>query len=173
MKLVVRPITVKQGKPFVREIHRKLPHVQGAMWGLQVKDGDRTMGVALVGFPARVWNEDTLCVLRVAVMPEARNACSMLYSACWRTARQMGAESLVTYTHLYEDGASLKAAGWKDGGLTDGGEHDREKRHRKPAIDAEPKRRWWAPGSARYVRPADALAGGLRLGAPVPRIEVG
>jgi len=61
----------------------------------------------------------------------------------------MGADNLVTYTHLAEHGTSLRASGWVEGGETDGGEHDRPSRQRALAIDPLPKRRWWAPWSAR------------------------
>lgn len=149
--MILRPITCKAGIPWVKNVHRRQPNVQGAMWGVCVKvervTGDEMVGVALVGFPARVWNDRVLCVLRVAVIEGNPNACSMLYGACSRAAKALGAQALVTYTHGDEHGTSLKASGWIDGGMTDGGEHDRESRRRKPAIDALPKRRWWAPWS--------------------------
>jgi hypothetical protein len=115
--------------------------------------GAEVVGVALVGIPnarAHTTDElDTLCVLRVAVKEGVKNACSLLYGACWRTARGQGADSMVTYTHLDEPGTSLIAAGWINGGLTDGGEWDRPGRPRQLAIDSERKIRWWAPGSRR------------------------
>jgi hypothetical protein len=92
---------------------------------------------------------DTLCVLRVAVKEGFKNACSKLYGSCWRAARAMGAESMVTYTDLDEPGTSLRAAGWVEDGTTAGGEWTRPSRRRKGAVNADPKRRWWAPGSAR------------------------
>lgn len=149
MDLRLRPWTVKQGKPFCKKVHRELPHVQGAMWCISVRSGTEVVGVALVGHPARVWMTDheTLAVLRVAVLEGVRNGCSMLYGACSRSAKAMGCDNLVTYTHLWEDGASLKAAGWVDGGITEGGEHGRKSRPRKKAVDAAPKRRWFAPWS--------------------------
>ena len=42
-----------------------------------------------------------------------RNACSMLYAAAWRAARAMGYHKLITYILDSENGASLRAAGWK------------------------------------------------------------
>lgn len=147
--LTLKPITVKAALPFVRQVHRRLPRVQGAMWAVSVRDLGGVVGVALVGNPSRVWNGDTLAVLRVAVIEGYPNACSMLYGACSRAAKAMGAGSLVTYTHGDEHGVSLRAAGWIDDGLTGGGEHDRPSRPRKAAVDALPKRRWWAPWSAR------------------------
>jgi hypothetical protein len=124
----LRPCTVKRALPFVRSVHRRLPKVQGAMWAVGLWSGGELVGVALVGFPAREMNEDTLSVLRVAVREGHQNGCSMLYGACSRAAKAMGADNLVTYTHGDESGVSLKAAGWIDGGLTDGGEWDRPDR---------------------------------------------
>src|SRR5881394_3519819 len=95
--LTLAPITVKAAVPFVRRVHRRLPRVQGAMWAVSVWTGDELVGVALVGSPARVWNGEVLCVLRVAVVETAKNACSMLYGSCSRAAKAMGARNLVTY----------------------------------------------------------------------------
>lgn len=153
MALQLAPWTVKQALPYVQRVHRRLPKVQGAMWAVSVRRHGEVVGVALVGWPAREMNEDTLCVLRVAVEEGNRNGCSMLYGACSRAARAMGAKNLVTYTHGDEHGTSLKAAGWIDGGLTDGGEWNRASRPRLPGVDAEPKRRWWAPWSERCRTP--------------------
>jgi hypothetical protein len=65
----------------------------------------------------------------------------------------------VTYTHLDEHGASLRAAGWIDDGLTDGGEHDCPSRPRRRALDPLPKRRWFAPWSARVHEPSPQTEG--------------
>lgn len=73
----------------------------------------------------------------------------MLYGACSRAGKALGADNMVTYTHEDEDGTSLKAAGWIDGGLTDGGEWSRPSRPRQLALDTHRKRRWWAPWSDR------------------------
>jgi len=152
-KLTLRPITVRRGSAlgFVSEVHRRLPRVQGAMWGVSVvDDAGEVVGVILVGHPSRVQTSPTnehLRVLRCAVAEGHRNACSMLYGAAWRAARAMGAERMDTHTHGDESGVSLIAAGWIDGGMTSGGSHSRTSRPRGEPVDPEPKRRWWAPGS--------------------------
>ena len=153
-RLRLRPWTVKKGKPWCKLVNRRLPKVTGALWCVRVDavnpvGKDEVVGVALVGNPVGAWADETLSVLRVAVIEGHRNACSMLYGACSKMARASGADNLVTYTHGNEHGGSLKAAGWIDGGLTDGGEHSRQMRLRAPAIDPLPKRRWWAPWSVR------------------------
>lgn len=148
-RLRLRPWTIKAAIPFVRDVHRRLPKVQGALWAVAVCCGDEIVGCAIVGHPARMLMGDTLTVLRVAVREGFPNACSMLYGACSRAARAMGASNLVTYTHLDEPGTSLHASGWIYAGLTDGGEQSRPSRNRAAAVDARPKRRWLAPWSDR------------------------
>lgn len=147
--MTLKPITIKRAKLFISRVHRRLPKIQGAMWGVSVEsDTGALVGVAVVGWPARLYMErGILCVLRVAVLEGHPNACSMLYGACARTARAMGATGLVTYTHEDEPGTSLRAAGWVTDGLTDGGEWDRPSRPRQKVLFPEPKRRWWASWS--------------------------
>lgn len=152
--LKLRPITITRATAigFVADVHRRLPKIQGAMWGISVIEIEscEVIGVALVGHPSRVQTTSTnehLRVLRVAVIEGYPNACSMLYGACWRAARAMGCERMDTHTHSDEPGTSLIAAGWVAGGWTRGGEWDTPKRRRRPAVDPTPKRRWWAPGS--------------------------
>ena len=150
--LHLRPWTMKRADSiaFVAETHRKLPKVQGGMWCVSVRAGDEIVGVAIVGWPSQeqtTREADHLRVLRLSVRDGHKNACSMLYGACWRAARAMGCTSMDTFTHLEEPGTSLRAAGWIEDGVTAGGEHSRASRPRKAAVDARPKRRWWAPGS--------------------------
>lgn len=148
--MIVRPCTVKRAIKFVAAVHRRLPKIQGAMWAVRVLRDGEIVGVACVGNPARELMEDgVLCVLRVAVIEGNPNACSMLYGACSRAARDMGATDCVTYTHLDEPGTSLRAAGWIDGGETEGGEWGREDRPRQLALYPDPKHRWWAPWGER------------------------
>jgi hypothetical protein len=148
----LRPWTVRQALPFVARVHRRLPYVQGALWAVRVVDGEETVGCAVVGHPARSWMDmDVLGVLRVAVMPGIVNGCSMLYGACSRAARAMGATDLVTYTHEDEPGVSLRAAGWVDAGLT-GGASGLEK-----------------PGKGRWRRTQVQSEGGSHHGAEWPK----
>lgn len=150
--LQLRPWTVRQALPFIRRTHRRLPRIQGALWAVRVMAADRVVGVATVGHPARESMEQgILAVSRCAVEEGHHNACSMLYGSCSRAAKAMGARALVTYTHGDEHGTSLKASGWIRGGLTDGGEYTRPSRRRGAVVDAEPKRRWWAPWSAQEL----------------------
>lgn len=45
----------------------------------------------------------------------------MLYSACWRVAREMGYEKIITYILSTETGVSLRATGWVCEGEAGGG----------------------------------------------------
>lgn len=152
-KLYLRPWTVKRSASldFVRDVHRRLPKIQGAMWCVSIRNavGD-VVGVALVGHPSQEQTNDDyqhLRVLRVAVKEGHKNGCSMLYGAAWRAARAMGVLRMDTFTDLDEPGTSLRAAGWIQDGTTAGGDYGRPSRARKPAVNSKPKRRWWAPGS--------------------------
>lgn len=156
-RLQLRPCTVKQARRYVAAEHRRLKDLQGAMWAAGVRRGEELVGVAVVGNPARELMVDhVLAVLRVAVREGEPNACSMLYGACSKAARAMGASDLVTYTHLDEPGTSLRAAGWVDAGVTDGGEWDRPSRPRQAALFPDPKHRWLAPWGRRAKEVAHA-----------------
>ena len=94
------------------------------------------MGVAIVGRPVSRYLDDswTLEVNRLCT-DGTRNACSMLYAAAWRTARAMGYHKLITYILESENGASLRAAGWKCAGRAGG---LRWTGKRRPSVDLCP-----------------------------------
>jgi hypothetical protein len=54
----------------------------------------------------------------------------------------MGGKVLYTFTLDCETGASLRAAGWTEDGISPGGEHSRPSRPRAPAQQSGPKIRW-------------------------------
>lgn len=142
-ELHVVPMSVGAARRFVMLAHRHLPHVQGGLFAAGVADqlGD-IRGVAIAGNPCRAWQgTGRVYILRVAT-DGARNACSMLYGALCRAARALGYVEAWTYTLPDEPGTSLRAAGFRDMGMTDGGEHDRPSRPRARAARPEPKRRW-------------------------------
>lgn len=103
---------------FVRVWHRHhQPPVGGKYWVGVATDDGILHGVAIVGRPVARHFDDgrTLEVTRVAVddEPVSRNACSMLYAACWRGIQPWGFTRLITYTQADESGASLRGAGWR------------------------------------------------------------
>ena len=56
-----------------------------------------------------------------------QNACSALYGACARVAREMGYARIQTFTLETETGTSLRASGWILDGVSDGGRLEMQK----------------------------------------------
>ena len=134
--LVLVPITLKEANAFVLQNHRHHKPVAGHKFSIAACDGEKIVGVAIIGRPVsrHLDNGLTLEVNRLCT-DGTKNACSFLYAAAWRAARNMGYKKLVTYILKSESGASLKAAGWKCigecGGLRWTGK-------RRPEIDLYP-----------------------------------
>lgn len=121
MKIV--PMSLAEANEFVANFHRHNKPVQGAKFALGASDGDRLVGVAIVGRPVSRHLDDgaTAEVTRCCVLDDApKGACSFLYSRAWRVWAAMGGERMVTYTLQTESGASLRGAGWKVVGQTPG-----------------------------------------------------
>lgn len=160
MRLTIRPSTVKAARRLVKLWHRHLPDVQGGLFAALVAIDEVVVGAAIAGNPSRVWQgTGRIVISRVATLsainnPRARNACSKLYGAMCRAAQALGYCEAWTYTLPEEPGDSVRGAGFEDMGLTDGGEHDRPSRRRKPAVRPERKRRW-RRSLARVTNPPD------------------
>lgn len=137
------PITLKAANAFVEEHHRHHKAVAGCKFclGLQSENAE-LIGVAICGRPVSRYYDDglTLEVNRLCTLGD-RNACSMLYGACIRTARAMGYHRVVTYTLRSESGASLKASNFKFDGLA-GGKLWTGSRQRDNGVPQELKKRW-------------------------------
>lgn len=101
------------------------------------------VGVAIVGRPiSRVLDDGlTLEVARVAT-DGTPNACSALYGAAWRVAREMGYRKIITYILDNEPGTSLRAAGWSCAGPAGGGSWSCPSRPRTDKAPTQPKLRW-------------------------------
>lgn len=115
MTLELRPVSFSDATNFIADYHRHHVPSRGWKFGVAVYNDSDMVGVATCGRPvARMLNAEwwTLEVNRVCVFEGAENACSMLYSACWRAARALGYHRLITYILPTEPGTSLKAAGW-------------------------------------------------------------
>lgn len=135
--------TVKEARRLVKIWHRHLADIQGGLFAVKcVDDAGNCVGVAIAGNPAQEWQGTGRIVISRVATTEAKNACSMLYGAMCRAAKALGYVEAWTYTLPHEPGISLRAAGFVDMGMTDGGEHSRPSRPRKPAKHPEPKRRW-------------------------------
>ena len=114
MKIV--PMTIAEANLFVENFHRHNKPVQGAKFAIGASDGDRLVGVAIVGRPVSrmLDNGTTAEVTRCCVLDDApKGTPSFLYSRCWKAWSALGGDRLITYTLQSESGASLRGAGWK------------------------------------------------------------
>lgn len=130
------PITLKEANFFVEQHHRHHKPVTGHKFSIAASDGEKIVGVAIVGRPVSRYLDDgwTLEVNRLCT-DGTKNACSFLYSAAWRAAKNMGYKKLITYILQSENGASLKASGWKCVGEAGG---IRWTGKRRPEVDLYP-----------------------------------
>jgi len=138
LKIDITPITLKEACRFVDEHHRHHKAPQGGLFAIGLASEHRVIGVAIVGRPvARMLdNGYTAEVTRLCVLADHPNACSMLYSACWRAARAMGYHRLITYILKSEPGTSLYASNFRlVNGCCGGGTWDRSNR---PRVDTHP-----------------------------------
>lgn len=153
-RLTVRRCGVTVARIAVRRLHRHLPKPPpSALVAFEVVTDTRwPVGWALVGRPtsrvlqARGYVEVTRCAT-----DGTPNACSALYGAASRWARETERPAIVTYTLVSESGVSLRAAGWVECGVTRTGPRQFDTPSRRRALRAGevamPKRRWCPPWS--------------------------
>ncbi len=146
MPLKVVPIHLKEANEFIKQHHRHhRPVRHGYKFCVAVADNGRICGVAIVGLPlARHLMDGWTLEVRRTCTDGTKNANSMLYATCWKVARALGYKRLITYTLPEESGASLKAAGWRCVGKTQGDTWDRPNigRRRRDDHPTGPKLRW-------------------------------
>lgn len=141
--LDVIPMTLREAHAYVEAQHRHHKPPQGALFAVGVSDGETVRGVAIVGKPVARMNNDGFTVEVTRLCTDgARNACSMLYRACWRAASAMGYRRCITYTLVDEGGASLRGAGFKCVGQAGGGSWSRPSRPRVDTHPLQEKIRW-------------------------------
>lgn len=136
-KLIIVPIFQDEAFAFIEQYHRHHKKPVGSVFQLAVSDGDKIVGVAVVGRPvSRIIQENgfTLEVTRLC-SDGTKQVCSMLYAACWRVCREMGYRKLITYILNTEPGISLRAAGWTLVGERGGGSWSVKSR---PRVDKHP-----------------------------------
>jgi len=140
--LEIRPLAFRDACDLVDALHRHHARPAGHKFSIGAIDPDgRRVGGVIVGRPvARHLDHGlTLEVTRLAT-DGSRNCCSMLLAAAWRAAKALGYRRLITYTHLDEGGASLRAAGWIK------------------VRELPPRRGWSTPSRPRTNRGTDEVA---------------
>lgn len=136
------PITLKQANEYVTAYHRHHKNVRGCKFCIALKADKEIVGVAICGRPVSRYYDDgiTLEINRLCTNGY-KNACSMLYGACCRIAKEMGYKKIITYTLESENGASLKASNFTCEGIA-GGKIWTGSRCRDNGVPQEFKKRW-------------------------------
>lgn len=146
MKFVTVPLPLDEANAFVERFHRHHPPVRGHKFSIGLSQlGAGIVGVAIVGRPVarNLDNGLTLEVTRVAT-DGTKDACSALYGACRRATFALGYTKLVTYTLASENGASLRAAGYRLVGEVRGRSWNCSSRPRVDKHPTQSKLRWEA-----------------------------
>jgi hypothetical protein len=115
LSLELRSVTLRDAAAWVAANHRHNGSPRGWRFGVAVYARGVMVGVGIAGRPiAR--NHDhatTLELTRITSDSVTRNVCSKLYGALCRAGAALGYKRAITYTRVDEDGASLRAAGFR------------------------------------------------------------
>lgn len=109
--LEIKPLHLKEANSFVKNYHRhNLPTV-GGKFSIGCYKNNILCGVAICGRPTarKADTGETLEIYRNCT-DGTKNACSKLYGACVRIAKEMGYKKVITYILESENGASVKAS---------------------------------------------------------------
>jgi len=130
------PIFQDEAFAFIEQHHRHHKKPVGSVFQIACEHGDKIVGVAVCGRPVsrHLQNGFTLEVTRLCT-DGTKNACSMLYSRCWKIAKEMGYSRVITYILKSESGVSLTASGWRIVGERGGGGWNVPSR---PRVDKHP-----------------------------------
>lgn len=141
--LALIPVSLSQANDFVEQHHRHHKPVRGHKFSIGCITDGRLAAVAIVGRPVSRHLDDgfTLEVNRLC-SDGTKNACSFLYAAAARAAKELGYCRIITYTLDTESGTSLRAAGWVNAGLAGGKEWTGKRRPAVPLYPAQLKYRY-------------------------------
>ena len=141
--MTIIPITLKQANDFVSRYHRHNGPVAGNKFSIGLELDGKLIGVAICARQASRNLDDgkTLEINRVCT-DGSTNACSKLYGACVRIAKEMGYKRVITYTLETESGASVKAANFILSGIVQGRYWDCASLHRVLPDYIADKFRW-------------------------------
>lgn len=142
----LRPLSVSGARRLMPTLHRRRPRIVGALFATSVYAGAELVGIACASEPKapRSRGRAIVEISRVATNG-ARNGCSKLYGALCRAAASLGYVRAVTFTDPDESGVSLRAAGFRDDGLTREQHWDRPSsraRGKKRSAELSQVRRW-------------------------------
>lgn len=146
MSLRIVPIELSEANALVKRWHRHHKEAQGHRFSIGVYDTKKQelVGAAIIGRPvARLVNWRTTVEVVRLVSDGTKNACSILYAASARVAKELGYEKIQTYILDTEAGTSLLASGWFCENKTAGGGHGWHSRSgRRDDQPENTKQRW-------------------------------
>ena len=144
--LKIVPLELSEANALVKRWHRHHQPVIGHRFSIGAYDIAvfQLVGAAIIGRPVarRVDWRTTVEITRL-VTDGTKNACSILYAAAARIAREMGYEKIQTYILDSESGVSLRAAAYQLEAISAGGGngwHSRPGRRDDQPINI--KQRW-------------------------------
>ncbi len=153
-KLKKVPLHLREANELVLKLHRHHKPIRVAKFSIGATLDGKLVGAAICMRPACRALDDgrTIEVCRLAAIPfedddDARNACSFLYGACARIARDMGYDKIMTYLLDTEPGMSVRGAGWTlektgCGGTPQGKRTNRPNGHEVTPVTFMKKQRW-------------------------------
>ena len=141
--LHIEPITLKTANEFVSKYHRHHKPTVGHKFSISCVQDGIVQGVAICGRPVSRHLDDglTLEINRLCT-DGTKNACSILYGACARIAKNMGYKRVITYILKSENGASLKASNFICEGEAGGEMWTGKRSGRDNGVPKEKKTRW-------------------------------
>jgi hypothetical protein len=144
--LRIIPLELDEANELVTRWHRHHKPVVGHRFSIGVATGEgEVVGAAIIGRPvARLTDYRSVLEVTRLVTNGHKNACSILYAAAARVAREMGYEKIQTFILDTETGKSLEAAGWNCEGVSTGGARGWNSREGRENIEhlKTPKRRY-------------------------------
>ena len=113
-KLQLVPIKFADACYFINKYHRHHISTRFNTFCIAAAVNNEIVGVIMIGHPvARHLNDGFTAEVTRCCTNGFKNACSFLYSAAWRAARNLGYHKLITYILASEPGTSLNASGFK------------------------------------------------------------
>ena len=119
----VIPLELQEANALVTRWHRHHKPVRGHRFSIGCQDTatGEIVGAAIIGRPvARMVDYKTTLEITRLVTNGAEHACSFLYGAAARIAKELGYSAIQTYILEGEPGTSLLAAGWTCNGRVRG-----------------------------------------------------
>lgn len=142
-KITATPLELAAANEFVANLHRHHDPVYRDKFRVGALVDGKLVGVVQVGRPVSRYldNGENIEVVRLCT-DGTKDVCSFLYARAARIAKEMGYKKIITYILESESGTSLKAAGWEQEAVTNGGTWNRKSRPRNTTAPTVPKKRY-------------------------------